>query len=108
MDKWVGCNPKDQLEVDMWHEKTILLTQLDPTGWDGGKERGKRKRKRKRRDFRERVSTLSLEFPVIGPSVLVGTIGEVGLRCKGYAWVPVLWSFDNSGRGFLLLGLVFV
>ena len=47
MDKWVGCNPKNQLEVDMWHEKTILLTQLDPTGWDGGKEREKGKRRRK-------------------------------------------------------------
>ena len=50
------------------------------------------------RDFRERVSTFSLEFPVIGPSVLVGTRGEVGLRCKGYGWILVLWSFDKSGR----------
>ena len=33
-----------------------------------------------------------------GPSILVGARGEVGLHCKGYAWVPVLWSFDNSER----------
>ena len=61
------------------------------------------------RDFRERVSTFSLEFPVIGQLVLIGKRGEVDLRCKGYAWVPFLWSFDNSGgRGFLLLGFVLV
>ena len=50
------------------------------------------------RNFRERVSTFSLEFPVIGLSVLVGTRGEVGLRRKGYGWILVLWSFDKSGR----------
>ena len=44
------------------------------------------------------MSTFSLEFPMIGPSVLVGIREEVGLRCKGYAWVPVLWSFNNSRR----------
>ena len=26
------------------------------------------------------------------------TISKVGLHCKGYAWVSVLWSFDNSER----------
>ena len=50
------------------------------------------------RDFIERVSTFSLEFPVIGQSVLVEKKGKVDLRYKGYAWVPVLWSFDNSRR----------
>ena len=44
---------------------------------------------------RERESNLSLDFPMFGPSVLVGAKGEVDLRCKGYAWTPVLWSFDN-------------
>ena len=41
------------------------------------------------------MSTFSLEFLVIEPSVLVGIRGEVNLRCKSYAWVPVLWSFDQ-------------
>ena len=59
MDKWIGCNPKNQLKVDMWHERTILLTQLDPTGWDGGKERENRERKEEE-DFRERESLPSL------------------------------------------------
>ena len=49
-------------------------------------------------DFRERESNFSLDFPALGPSVLIGARGEVGLRCKGYAWIPILWSFDNSGR----------
>ena len=48
--------------------------------------------------FRERKSNFSLDFPVFGPSVLVGGREEVGLRCKGYVWIPILWSFDNSGR----------
>ena len=82
--------------MDTWHERTSPLDQFLPTGLGRGKE-GIANRE-KMRDFIERVSTFSLEFLVIGPSVLVGTRGEVGLRCKGYAWVPVLWSFDNSGR----------
>ena len=48
--------------------------------------------------FRERKSDFSLDFPAFGHSILVRARGEVGLRCKGYAWTPVLWSFDNSGR----------
>ena len=46
-------------------------------------------------DFTERESNFSLDFPAFGPSVLVGARGEVGLRCKGYSWTPVLWSFDK-------------
>ena len=82
--------------MDTWNERTSPIDQVLPTGLGRGKE-GIANRE-KRRDFRERVSTLSLEFLVIEPSVLVGTRGEVGLRCKGYVWVPVLWSFDNSRR----------
>ena len=82
--------------MDTWHERTSPLDQVLPIGLGRGKE-GIENRE-KRRDFRERVSTLSLEFSMIGSSVLVGTRGEVGLHCKAYAWVPILWSFDNSGR----------
>ena len=84
------------------NERTSLLTLTSPNRLDGGKERENRERKergkRKEESFRVRSSHFSLNFLVIGPSVLVGTRGEVGLRCKGYAWVPVLWSFDNSER----------
>ena len=82
--------------MDTWHERTSPLDQVLLTGLGRGKE-GIENRE-KMRDFKERVSTFPLEFSVIGPSVLIETRGEVGLRYKGYAWVPVLWSFDNSGR----------
>ena len=58
-----------------------------------------------RKQILERESNFSLDFLTFGPLVLVGARGEVGLRCKGYAWTPVLWSFNNSRSGvFLLLG----
>ena len=44
---------------------------------------------------RERKCNFSLDFPVFGLSVLVGPRSKVVLRCKGYAWAPVLWSFEK-------------
>ena len=49
----------------------------------------------KERVFIERKSNFSLDFPVFGLSVLVELRSKVVLRCKGYAWAPVLWSFDK-------------
>ena len=49
----------------------------------------------KDRVFRERKSNFSLDFPVFGPSVLVGPRSNVVLRGKGYVWTPILWSFDK-------------
>ena len=46
----------------------------------------------------ERKSNFSLDFPSFGPSVLVEPRRKVVLRGKGYAWAPVLGSFNNSGR----------
>ena len=82
-------------------------------GWErrrGGERKNKRERERKERDFRERSSTLSLEFLTIGPSVSGEARSKVAPNGKGYAWVPVLGSFDKlrKGRGFLLLGLFFI
>ena len=48
--------------------------------------------------FRERKSNFSLDFPAFKLSVLVGAKGEVDQSCKGYAWTPILWSFDNFER----------
>ena len=53
---------------------------------------------REETDFRERKSNFSLDFLAIGPSVPDESRGKVGLRCKGYTWTPILWSFNNSGR----------
>ena len=44
------------------------------------------------------MSTFSLNFPVIGSSNPGEPKGKVAPYCKSYAWVPVLWSFNNSGR----------
>ena len=49
-------------------------------------------------DFRKRSSTFSLNFSVIDLSTSGETRGKVDPHGKAYAWVPVLWSFDNFGR----------
>ena len=72
-------------------------SSLDPNRFR--RERQERENREKgRRDFRESVSTLSLDFPAIDLSNPGETRGKVGPHCKSYAWVPVLRSFDNSGR----------
>ena len=67
-----------------------------------GEKRGKiereKKEERERRNSRERGFTFSLDFSVIGPSNSEETRGEVDPHYKSYTWVPVLWSFSNSGR----------
>ena len=82
--------------MDTWHERTSPLDKVLPTGLGRGKEGIANQEKM--RDFRESVSTFSLEFPVIRPSNPCEPRGKVGPRCKGYMWVPVLWSFCNSER----------
>ena len=52
----------------------------------------------KERVFRERKSNFSIDFPMLRPSILVGSRSKIVLRGKGYAWAPVLGSFDNSRR----------
>ena len=82
MDKEIQAN---QWWLDMWHERTSPLDPSSPNRfWEKEKER------EKKIDFRERDSTLSLNFPTIGPSR-----SKVGLHCKSYVWVSVLGSFDK-------------
>ena len=50
---------------------------------------------RKGRVFKERKSNFSLNFPVFGSSDFVGPRSKVDLRYKGYAWAPVIGSFDK-------------
>ena len=50
-------------------------------------------------DFeRERESTFSLDFRLIGQSVFDGARSNAVLRGEGYAWAPIWWSSDNSKR----------
>ena len=71
------------------------LTQL--FGWGKEKENRERKERRKRKEesFRERSSTLSLDFPVINQANSYETRSKVGPHCKSYARVSVLGSFDK-------------
>ena len=84
------------------------LTNLtQPIEW--GKRERKGKGERKERDFRERHSTFSLDFPVIGSANFAEARSKVGPHCKSYAWVPVLGSFDKLQEvGFLLLLWLFL
>ena len=82
-------------------------------GWErrrGGERKTKQERERKERDFRERISIFSLEFSAIEQSVSGEARSKVAPHGKGYAWVPVLGTFDKlqKGRGFLALGLFFI
>ena len=54
----------------------VLLTNLNPTGV-GRKKRERERKREKGREFRERGSTLSLDFPAIGPSNPGETRGKV-------------------------------
>ena len=74
-----------------------LTTIFSQPIWEEGKRERDRERKG-RKGFGKRVSTLSLDFPVIGPVNSGEVRSKVGLRCKGYVWVPILWSFDNFRR----------
>ena len=38
MDKWIGGNPKSKGMIDMWQERTILLTKLTQLVWVREKE----------------------------------------------------------------------
>ena len=81
----------------MASERTVLLTQLDRMGEKRGKiEREKKEEKKKR--ILEREYTFSLDFLAISPSNPGEKRDNVDPHCKSYTWVPVLWSFDNSGR----------
>ena len=67
-------------------------------GLDGIRQWGGENRFREKRGFLERVSNSSLNFPVIGQSNLGEPRGKVAPHGKSYAWIPVLGSFNNSGR----------
>ena len=73
---------------------------LDPflTNLLGGGEQMERGEKEEEESFKVRSSHFSLDFLAIGSSNLDEARGKVDLHCKSYAWVPVLWSFNNFGR----------
>ena len=46
-------------------------------------------------EFTERKSNFSLDFPAIGSSVSDEAKSKVAPHGKGYAWAPILGSFDK-------------
>ena len=96
MDKGIRCNLRSQWEIDT---RQVRGHQVDPYLFPNqfGRER-KREKEETEREFRVRNSHFSLDFPAIGPAASRETRDKVDPHGKGYAWVPVLWSFDNCGR----------
>ena len=96
MDKGIRCNLRSQWELDTWQ---VRGHQVDPyllPNSLGGK--GRERKEEIEREFRVRSSHFSLDFPAIEPTASGETRGKVDPNGKGYMWVPVFWSFDNSGR----------
>ena len=98
MDKGIRCNLRSQWELDTWQVKGHQIDPyLLPTSL--GEKNGKRERKReKERAFKERSSTVSLDFLAIGLSNPDETRSKVDPYYKSYVWASILWSFGNSGR----------
>ena len=53
----------------------------------------------KGRDFRERSSIFSLNFPMIGPSNSGETRGKVDPHYKSYTWETEVGEFQKTPRG---------
>ena len=98
-DKWIGRKSKESIRNGhVASEMTShLTTSFSQPVW-GEEKRGRVRDSEKEEDFRERGSTLSLNFSAIGPLNSDETRGKVDPHCKSYAWVPILWSFENSER----------
>ena len=98
--------------IDMWQERTILLTKLIQPVWVRGKEQTVGQEREKsgilEREARERSSTFSLEFSAIGLSIFGEARSKVAPHDKGYKWVPVLWSFEKLREVGVFLLLVFL
>ena len=82
-------------------ERTSPLDQVFQPGLGGKEEREREQteRDREREGFRERGSTFSLSFPVIGPSASSEARSKVVLHGKDYTWVPILGSLYKLRKG---------
>ena len=97
----------------MWQGETFHLKCRTKSGGErgkGGKRKEKEEKKRKEKKRGVRSSNFSLEFMVIGPSVLIGARGKVGPLNESYAWVPKSVGFVKlqEVRVFLSLDLFLV
>ena len=82
----------------MWQEKySPTWPILDQALGEGRKKKEGKKRKEKR-EFRERDTTFSLNFPAIRPAVPDGARGNVLLGDKSYKWKLESRVLTNSKR----------
>ena len=85
---WTVNENKDKRRIVIFFSKTQKKGQwlewIDAVGWLC--------------DFRERMSSFSLDFRPFEPSVLDGARSKVDLQGESYAWTPIWWSSDNSKR----------
>ena len=95
MDKEDKGNPINQWKVDMCQVRGPKLdSSLLPNGL-GRKMRERKGESEKERDFRERDSNFSLNFPAIGPSNPGEPRSKVAPHGKSYTWTLVLWSLEK-------------
>ena len=108
MNKVIKEIQESQWESDTWQDEDIPL-DFGPNN-SVEKEMEKRKRKRREEESRERGSTFSLNFPVIGPSVSGGARDKVLPRNESFKLRSKTRSFDKLQEVgvFLLLGLILV
>ena len=87
MDKRIRKILRANEKLDMWQVKGQALSPSWTKQWDGGKEKNRKERGIKRESFRERErdSTFSLNFPMIGPAVSGGARGRIQPHDKGFA-----------------------
>ena len=95
MDKDKGVIPWSNEKWTLGMRGQVLLTK-SPNWFGERKEKeSNRERERKCGIFRERSSTFSLKFPMIGPLAFGEAMSKVAPHGKDYTWVPDLGSFDK-------------
>ena len=78
--------------------RQVSYPNLDQMDWRGRERRKKEQTKERGKCgiFREIRSTLSLEFPAIGPASPDEARSKVAPHGKDYTWVPVLGEFRQT------------
>ena len=94
---WTCGNEGDTRGINKGEKNnSLLILELNPAvGWVGGGGGGGGGGERRKSNSREKKFDFSLDFLVFGPSNFIGPRSKVFLRGKGYAWAPVLGSFDK-------------
>ena len=85
MDKRIREILRANEKLDMWQVKGQALSPSWTKKLDGRKEKIRKERGRKKESFRERDSTFSLNFQIIGSAVSGEARGRVQPHDKGFA-----------------------